>query len=245
MTDNHAQQAAKPKTLLGKIISLPLTLFGLLCGSLLLSILIECVGIYFLWPQQGHYHAQQMFYTELEQLSTNFTQSMLISNPAQVSMKILEFLYEWLFVKSGLVEQVSTALTPQVTESDTKLTFRHTLNLVVDEMQTYLLAAGYTTLTFFVRLIVLLLCSPLIAMSIFVGFVDGLVKRDIRRFVAQHESSFVYHRAKAFLIPAITLPWVIYLALPFSVSPLLIMVPCALLAGVVMNMTVASFKKYL
>ena len=52
----------------------------------------------------------------------------------------------------------------------------------------------------------------------FVGLVDGLVRRDIRRFGAGRESGFIYHRARASLIPLAVLPWVAYLALPVSVT---------------------------
>ncbi len=82
-------------------------------------------------------------------------------------------------------------------------------------------------------------------MAAFVGLVDGLVRRDIRRFGAGRESGFIYHRARASLIPLAVLPWVTYLALPVSVSPLLILLPSAVLLGVAMDIAAGSFKKYL
>jgi len=245
MNENLNQQAAKPKTLIGKVISLPFTVFGILVGSLLLSVIIECLGTYFIWPDEGWHHAQKMFHNELEQLSGTFTQSLVLSQPVQAVNVLLDYAYEWVFVKSGLLNQVDAVLTPKVNDSGTKLTFRQYLGIAVNQMQTYLLAAAYTTLTFIVRLFVLILSMPLIILAVFAGFVDGLVKRDIRRFMAGHESGFVYHRAKAFLVPVIALPWVVYLALPVSISPLLVMIPCAVLAGMVMNIAAASFKKYL
>ncbi|WP_459200761.1 DUF4400 domain-containing protein, partial [Pseudomonas tremae] len=42
----------------------------------------------------------------------------------------------------------------------------------------------YTTLVFCVRLVILTLAIPLFVMTAFVGFVDGLVRRDLRRFGA-------------------------------------------------------------
>ncbi|MBI6850905.1 DUF4400 domain-containing protein, partial [Pseudomonas syringae] len=36
-----------------------------------------------------------------------------------------------------------------------------------------------------------------------------------------------------------------YLALPFSVSPLLVLLPCAALLGLAISITASSFKKYL
>ena len=86
---------------------------------------------------------------------------------------------------------------------------------------------------------------PLFLMTAFVGLVDGLVRRDIRRFGAGRESGFVYHRAKATLVPLLVLPWVIYLALPISVSPLLILLPSSVLLGVAVDIAAGSFKKYL
>lgn len=82
-------------------------------------------------------------------------------------------------------------------------------------------------------------------MAAFVGFVDGLVRRDVRRFGAGRESGFLYHRAKASLMPLAVLPWVIYLALPISVHPLLVLLPAAAMLGLAMNLTAGSFKKYL
>lgn len=230
---------------MGKAIGLPFTVLGILCASLLLSILVECLGTYFIWPQQGWHHAQAMFYSEREQLSQTFVRSIVLSEPVRTADIWLNHMYQWVFVKSGLLEQVSSTSPHQVADSAGKLTFRQYLGAAAGQMQTYLLAAAYTSLTFFVRLVVLVLCIPLILMAVFVGFVDGLVKRDIRRFVVGHESGFVYHRAKAFILPTIMLPWVIYLALPVSIPPLLVLLPCAVLAGIVTNIAAASFKKYI
>ena len=77
------------------------------------------------------------------------------------------------------------------------------------------------------------------------GLVDGLVRRDVRRFGAGRESGFIYHRAKASLMPLAVLPWVTYLALPVSVHPLLILLPGAALLGGAADIAAGSFKKYL
>lgn len=143
---NNQQQAAKPKTLIGKAISLPFAILGILIGSLLLSIIVECLGVYFVWPEQGWHHAEQMFNNELEQLSSTFKQSLLMSQPVQIADELLSYTYQWVFVKSGLLDQVNTVLTPHITDSARKLTFRQYLNGAVNQMQTYLLAAAYIPL---------------------------------------------------------------------------------------------------
>ena len=68
-------------------------------------------------------------------------------------------------------------------------------------------------------------------MAAFTGLVDGLVRRDAR-LRRRARIDFVYHRARASLMPLAVLPWVTYLALPISVHPLLILLPSAALLGV-------------
>src|SRR3546814_9826208 len=62
------------------------------------------------------------------------------------------------------------------------------IGLVYVNVESNLIAAAYTTLVFLVRLLVLCLTLPLFLMAAFVGLVDGLVRRDIRRFGAGRES---------------------------------------------------------
>ena len=123
--------------------------------------------------------------------------------------------------------------------------FRYYVSQVYVWTESYLIAAAFTTLTFLVRLLVLVLTLPLIFTAAFVGLIDGLVRRDVRRFGAGRESGFIYHRAKASLMPLAVLPWVTYLALPISVHPLLILLPSAALLGLAVSLTAGSFKKYL
>ena len=123
--------------------------------------------------------------------------------------------------------------------------FRYYISQVYVWAESYLIAAAFTTLTFLVRLLVLVLTLPLILTAAFVGLIDGLVRRDVRRFGAGRESGFIYHRAKASLMPLAVLPWVTYLALPISVHPLVILLPSAALLGLAVSLTAGSFKKYL
>ncbi|CDL13820.1 putative membrane protein [Klebsiella pneumoniae IS46] len=37
---------------------------------------------------------------------------------------------------------------------------------------------------------------PQFVLTIVIGLIDGLVRRDLRRFGAGHESGFVYHHAR-------------------------------------------------
>ncbi|MEN1398764.1 TIGR03747 family integrating conjugative element membrane protein [Pseudomonas aeruginosa] len=231
---------------IASLVTLPFRLFGVLCGSLLLCIVIECVGMHFFWPQEGWHHAQAMLGHELDQFSVNFTRSALVQEPGRTAHALVEHGYDWLFVKSGLLEWIRDA-SAQASVGTRNQThdFRYYMALVYVHVEAYLIASAYTVLTFLVRFFVLVLTLPLFLLAAFVGFVDGLVRRDVRRFGAGRESGFIYHRAKASLVPLAVLPWVTYLALPMSVHPLLILLPSATLLGVAVCIASATFKKYL
>jgi integrating conjugative element membrane protein (TIGR03747 family) len=240
------REQVRQQGLLAGIITMPFRFFGVLCGSLLLSILIECVGLHFLWPEQGWHHAQEMLSNELNQFSDTFSRSALIQEPGRTVHLVVLHTYDWLFVKSGLLDWIKGASAQASAPSHKPgLDFRHYLGLFYVHLEGYLIASAYTVLVFVVRLLILCLAMPMFFMAAFVGFVDGLVRRDIRRFGAGRESGFIYHRAKASLMPLAVLPWVIYLALPISVPPLAILLPSAIALGIAVDLTSGSFKKYL
>lgn len=233
----HAHQFGAALSLL----TLPFRVFGVLCGSLLLSIGIECLGMYFFWPAEGWQHARSMLNHEIDQLSSYFTQSLFLRAPGHAAYLLINRTYDALFVRSGTLEWMnqSTQTTRQ------PLTFQHFLHQAYVSIEPYAIVTCYTCLTFFVRLVVLCLTAPLFIVTAFIGFIDGLVRRDLRRFGAERESSFLHHRAKATVIPLAVFPWVFYLTLPISVHPLFVLFPAALLLGVAVNLTATTFKKYL
>ncbi len=240
------RQQVQQQGLIASLITLPFRFFGVLCGSLLLCILIECIGMHFFWPEQGWHHAQGMLSFELDQLSTHFTRSVVVQEPGRTAHWLVERAYDWVFVRSGLMDWVRDAAAQSRAGAQAQAKdFRYYLGLVYVHLEGYLIAAAFTVLVFLVRLLVLCLTLPLFVMAAFVGLVDGLVRRDIRRFGAGRESGFIYHRAKASLMPLAVLPWVVYLALPVSVNPLLILLPSAALLGLATDIAAGSFKKYL
>ena len=240
------RQQQRRQGLIATAISLPLRLFGVLIASLMLSILIECVGMHLFWKDQGWRHAQSMLQYELGHLSNHFTRSAIVQEPGRTAHDLVDTGYEWVFVRTGLLERMSqTAERARAPSHGQARNFRYYISQVYVWTESYLIAAAFTSLTFLVRLLVLVLTLPLIFTAAFVGLIDGLVRRDVRRFGAGRESGFIYHRAKASLMPLAVLPWVTYLALPISVHPLLILLPSAALLGLAVSLTAGSFKKYL
>lgn len=188
-----------PQTQRGLIfgtLELCLRLLGLLFASLLFSILLEFMGMLWFWPEQGWHHSHTMWLTELGWLSNHFRSPLLVHEPAQATAKILEHLNDWVVVRSGWA-QSDTHLKLLSREAS----LQGQLAQAYVAGQDYLLAALFTVFTFVVRLTVLSLAMPLFLLAVLTGMVDGLMRRDLRKFGADRESSFIYHRAKRTLLP--------------------------------------------
>lgn len=221
-------------------LELCLRLLGLLFASLIFSIVLEFVGMLWFWPEQGWHHSHAMWLSELGWLSDHFKHSLLVEEPAQATAKVLEHLNEWVVLRSGWA-QSDTPLKLLSQEMSVQGQFAQAYVVLQD----YLVAALFTVFTFVVRLAVLTLAMPLFLLAVITGAVDGLMRRDLRKFSADRESSFVYHRAKRALLPLMISPWVIYLSLPTSVNPIWVLLPCAALLGWMVAITATTFKKYL
>ncbi|SEB46884.1 TIGR03747 family integrating conjugative element membrane protein [Pseudomonas marginalis] len=237
---NTPPQSVQRPGLIISAISLVLRIIGLLIASLLFSILIEFAGLLLFWGDQGWRHSQAMLNSELGWLSEHFKASLILQQPGQTIVQVLDFLNQRLLVETGFAD-----FARQARVSSQGNGFWSWTNQLYVSIEDFVLAAVYVTLTFVVRLTILVLAIPLFLLAIFTGFVDGLIRRDLRKFGAGRESSFVYHRAKRAVLPLLIVPWVIYLSLPFSLNPMAVFFPCAVMLGIITAITATTFKKYL
>ena len=237
---NTPPQPIQRPGLIVSAISLVLHIIGLLIASLLFSILIEFAGLMLFWGDQGWRHSQAMLTNELGWLSDHFKSSLIIQQPGQTIVQVLDFLNQWLLVKTGFAD-----FAQQARVSSQGNGFWSGINQLYVSIEDFVLAAVYVTFTFVVRLFILVLATPLFLLATLTGFVDGLMRRDLRKFGAGRESSFVYHRAKRAVMPLLVVPWIIYLSLPITLNPMAVFIPCAVLLGAVMTITATTFKKYI
>ena len=108
-----------------------------------------------------------------------------------------------------------------------------------------LLSAGNVSLTFLLRLAILWQALPLFALTIVIRLIDGLVRRDLRRFGAGHESGFVYHHAKRMIGSSLAATELIWLAMPVFIEPEYMLIPEVLFNLMAIIVTVGNFKKYI
>jgi integrating conjugative element membrane protein (TIGR03747 family) len=143
----------------------------------------------------------------MDQLSKNFTRSVLVQEPGRTAQKLVGIAYESAFTKTGFATWVqNTSQNARTARSDNARDARYYIGALYTHLENVMIAAAYTGLVFLIRLLVLFLTLPLFITAAFVGLVDGLVRRDIRRFGAGRESGYIYHRARACLMPLVISP---------------------------------------
>ncbi|WP_397458621.1 TIGR03747 family integrating conjugative element membrane protein [Pseudomonas asplenii] len=239
------QQAYREKGLISTLLGLPFAFLGILMVALFFSIVSEWIGLFFFWPQAGWRHSQDMLNSELAWISATYHDSLWFDDVGQSARRIIVLTYEWCFEQTGLIHWINRSAEQARLNNRQGVGLLHYLGRAYVHIEDYGLAAVYAVLTLLARVMILLLSLPLVLSAVFTGAVDGLVRRDLRRFGAGRESGFIYHRAKRLIIPLWVAPWIIYPALPISVNPLLILLPGAIALGLIASIAVGSFKKYL
>jgi integrating conjugative element membrane protein (TIGR03747 family) len=228
--------------LLARTIHGALQFVAWLVLALLFSILLEWVGMLFVWREEDAAHSRTMLLRELSYLNQNFRQSVLVSRPAQFAAQSGEALYHYLFEGTHVVDMLQWLKAPPHAQDAWPRLLLRALLLPASE---YLTAAMTITQVFGVRLAVLALATPVFVLFGLVGLTDGLVRRDLRKWSGGWESSFVYHHAKRFLVPLPVVSWIVYLCLPISVHPNVVILPFAILFGLAVGITAGMFKKHL
>lgn len=247
--NNHPQQSIQPRkhSLLYNVLwGWPWMLVGLFLASLFVSLVIEYVGMAFFWPELGASHSEAVLNKEMEYLSSEFTRSLLLSEPSARLGWWIAQVWQWAVIDSGFLDWIHRANEMQASRQNGVVReLNNWGGQLVGALKEYLLATAFVIVISLVRVTILVLSIPLFALVVLVALTEGLGRRDIRRYGAGYESSFVYHHAKRMVKPAIYVPCMLYLSWPTAVYPNLLLLPAAILLGIAVTVTTASFKKYL
>ena len=113
------------------------------------------------------------------------------------------------------------------------------------KLNSYVIATINTVKLVLLRLSICLFVLPGFLLVALVAFYDGLVARDIRKYTGGHESSYVFHKTKHWIVPSLLLTISLYLMLPFSLRPVLVFAPSMLFTGLMIYIATSRFKKFL
>ena len=114
-----------------------------------------------------------------------------------------------------------------------------------DPLYAALLATINTAKLTLLRLVICLFSLPGYGVVAVAALIDGGVQRDIRKYTGAHESSYLFHGAKRWIVPGIMGTVSLYLMSPWSIYPALAFVPSMALFGYMLFMVSGRFKKYL
>jgi integrating conjugative element membrane protein (TIGR03747 family) len=193
------------------------------------------------WPEEGVHHSERMLAQELPYLNEDFRESFANWRPAELAGRAAALVQQALEAV-GIRRFVDGLEGPSEPLANRRST---TAGHHISSFRVYAEAMGNVMQTFAVRVMVLVLATPVFALFGAVGLAEGLMIRDLRRWGGGRESSFLYHHSKKLLGPSILSAWMLYLAVPFTVHPNLVLLPFATLFAAGVVVTTATFKKYL
>ncbi len=223
-----------PPTLLGRILKQVVLMFA----ALLVAVLFEWIGMSTAWKEQGLGHSQAMLAQELRNLNMDVVETAPFGSAVSLVAQRFSSGFYRLFAEDLRVAQLLQATTQR------QALYQMTGSLGWPPPHHYGLAALNTIQLFGVKLAVVALAMPIYLVFAVWGAGEGLTVRALRRYRAMHESAYVFHHAKRLVWPMVALPVVVYLALPMSLSPVLVFGPCALVYGLAWVVMVSKFKKY-
>jgi len=185
--------------------------------------------------EDGDAHLQKILaddLTKIESLTTSEASSNFVKKGAALG-------YDIIFEASGFNEMIRVFSTPvNLNPFDTEM--RKLIVYFWPEIK----ASMYSVQIIGERLAVLLLTLPLFLVAFVVAVSDGWAGRWLRRAYGGRESAFLYHRLKRGVFLSTVLLWAIYLILPYSFDPRIIIFSFVLIFAILLRYTISYFKKY-
>ena len=249
------QRPVKPTTRGPVLLAFELFM-GLVMVSIsatIVGVFIEIAGMYSFWKGQGTQHARAMVEQDLGYIAAA-PRSLLIQDTVAFSNRVVGKI-AWPFEKFGVLRWYVNSHSGQepsvqasgggAAKSLIPGSLKGTTRSAGQFISTLLVLIMYVAMDVALRLSIALYALPAFVLACLVGAVDGLVRRDLRRWSGGRESSFVYHHAKRYTAWALTGGFGLYLAWPFGgFNPAYMVLVFTVLVAATLSTTVAAFKKY-
>jgi len=228
----------------GFVLEIGIGLIFLTIFSWGMGVLIEIVGTYTVWADQGEHHSRQLVIEDLGYIAAA-PRSVLVRDTVGFSRELLTCV-SLPFDKFGIdawYRRMNEAAHDEPVRTGGVANASRELAI---EISRWLIIAKYVAMDTALRLSIAVFAMPAFALACLLGAVDGLVRRDLRRWGGGRESSFVYHRAKRFATWSLTGGFAAYLSWPFGgFNPAYMVLIFTALVAASLSTTLATFKKYL
>lgn len=211
--------------------------------SLFLGTVIELIGSQLWWKGQGIEHARAQVVEDLGYIR-QFPRSLLVPDTVAFAKEVVRVVsLPWTRLNAPAFFERARAADKEPVPAKATQRILQRLLIELARVAEILL---YVTQDTAVRLAVAFYALPAFAMACLLGLVDGLVKRDLRKWSGGRESSFVYHHSKHYTAWFLTAGFALYLSWPVGgFNPAWMVLTFAVLVAMSLSVTVASFKKYL
>jgi integrating conjugative element membrane protein (TIGR03747 family) len=239
-------------------LGLSLGLVNMTLFSWFLGCVIELVGIYTVWPDKAERHSRDLVAEDLGYIAAA-PRSLLVQDTIRFSHAVVQHVqtgYQRLGVLAWYERQhgegryeaaATTTPVPNTTHATGMVNkvFGRMSGDMQREASRWALISMYVAQDTLLRLSIAAFAAPAFALACLLGVVDGLVRRDLRRWGGGRESSFIYHNAKRYTLWALTGGFTLYLAWPFGgFNPAYMVLLFTALVAFTLSTTVAAFKKY-
>lgn len=208
-----------------------MTLFWVLL-SLIVSVIIEWIGMNTSWKDEGLNHSAAMLEQELIYINDDFKQSLLVASPIVFVTGLAKDIRKTIFIDTG------------IEKSSRKIIADKKKHWFIAGVAEHILAAANITQVFAARIAILILALPAFFMLGGVAVVQGLAERDIRKWSFGRERAGVYHHAKRAVPFFLVAPWFVYLSMPNSIHPNYIILPFAVLFAIGLYLMTYLYKKH-
>lgn len=203
---------------------------------------LTIAGDYSFWKGEGISQARRAVAEDFGYIH-GFPRSLIVEDTVVFARDLAELVtrpYVWLHAPLFIAR--ANALDPGAAAKPQARTARR----IVREAGRWVEISLYVAQDTVIRLAVAFYALPAFAMAILLGLIDGLVRRDLRKWSGGRESSFVYHHSKRFAWWFLTAGFTAYLAWPFGgFNPAYLVLAFAILVAASVSTTASTFKKYL
>lgn len=196
-------------------------------AAVVVSILIEWIGMYFWWDVN---HSAITLEQDISYLSARNAESILGYYPVDVAKHFLNSANN--LINAIKIRELSDNLAQNA--SGIALILHYGIESIIN-----------VVFIFCVRLVICLTTVPGFIVVLFVALIDGLCEREIRKACGGIESSLIYHHAKRVIYPVVILSFGLYLSSPVSINPAFVFLPVMCIVGLAIYTATSTFKKYL
>ncbi len=167
-----------------------------LLSGVILSIIVEWIGMNYLWEEEGSLHARNMLYSEIEFLEEDFSRQILGLSPRSLSQQAAVATAVWLRPGPTWGGFLASLKNPLYHTDNTAMEYGKRM---MKSSEKYINSAHDIIVLYVVRMVIIFLSLPLILIVAFAWTIDGLCQRELRKDGGGRESTTKFHLINKYL----------------------------------------------